>query len=65
MREFIAASAAGYVLQSRAMTDLNPVIEHVLVGNGYILPDVSAYDLLPKHRKFQGLVIFRVVVCPY
>ncbi len=30
--------------------DLIPVIEHVLVGNGYILPDASAYDLPPKHR---------------
>ncbi len=30
--------------------DLIPVIEHVLVGNGDILPDASAYDLLPKHR---------------
>ncbi len=42
--------AAGYVLQSRVMTDLIPIIEQVLVGNGDILPDASAYDLPPKHR---------------
>ena len=26
------------------------VIEHVLVGNSSILPDISAYDLQPKHQ---------------
>ncbi len=42
--------AAGCVLQSRAVTDFIAVIEHVLVGNNYILPDVSGYGLPPKHR---------------
>ena len=50
IREITAAGTAGYVLQSRAVTDLIPIIEQVLVGNGYILADVSAYDLRPKHR---------------
>ena len=33
IREVMAAGAAGYVLKSRAATDLIPVIERVLVGN--------------------------------
>jgi DNA-binding NarL/FixJ family response regulator len=33
IREVMATGAAGYVLKSRAATDLVPVIEHVLVGN--------------------------------
>jgi len=33
IREVMAAGAVGYVLKSRAATDLIPVIEHVLVGN--------------------------------
>ena len=48
--EIIAANAAGYVLQNRAVTDLIPIIEQILVGNGYILADASAYDLPPNHR---------------
>ncbi len=50
VRAFVAKGAAEYVLQSRAVTDFNAIIEHVLVCNGYILPDASAYDLPPKHR---------------
>ena len=50
IRKIIAAGAAGYVLQSRVVTVLIPVIEQALVGNRYILPDVSGYDLPPNHR---------------
>ncbi len=48
IREVMAAGAAGYVLKSRAATDLIPVIEHVLVGKNYILPNVPGCDLPPK-----------------